>query len=118
MIDLLTLGTDKVRDFIQLLLVSFFGELSGLDGIWSCLVNEYQDKCHLQIYQIYAVWLVFLLSRVTYKTHAVVMYHAMVRDTGTTNSVSIMPVKYNYTIVSIVCLPVGPVRWTRGGRVG
>ena len=33
MIDLLTLGTDKVRDFIQLLLLSFFGELSGLDGI-------------------------------------------------------------------------------------
>ena len=34
MIDLLTLGTDKeVRDFIQLLLVSFLGELSGLDGI-------------------------------------------------------------------------------------
>ena len=33
MIDLLTLGTDKVRDFIQLLLVSFFRELSGLDGI-------------------------------------------------------------------------------------
>ena len=38
-------GTDKVRDFIQLLLVSFFGELSGLDGIYSCLVSEYQDKC-------------------------------------------------------------------------
>ena len=33
MIDLLTLGTDKVRDFIKLLLVSFFGVLSGLDGI-------------------------------------------------------------------------------------
>ena len=33
MIDLLTLRTDKVRDFIQLLLVSFLGELSGLDGI-------------------------------------------------------------------------------------
>ena len=33
MIDLLTLGTDKVRDFIQLLFVSFLGELSGLDGI-------------------------------------------------------------------------------------
>ena len=33
MIDLLTLGTDKVRDFIQLILVSFLGELSGLDGI-------------------------------------------------------------------------------------
>ena len=33
MIDLLTLGTDKVRDLIQLLLVSFLGELSGLDGI-------------------------------------------------------------------------------------
>ena len=36
MIDLFTLGTDKARDFIQLLLVSFFGELSGLDDppIW------------------------------------------------------------------------------------
>ena len=33
MIDLLTLGTDKVRDFIQLLLVSFLGELSDLDGV-------------------------------------------------------------------------------------
>ena len=33
MIDLRALGTDKVRDFIQLLFVSFLGELSGLDGI-------------------------------------------------------------------------------------
>ena len=33
MIDSLKLGTDKVRDFIQLLLVSFLGKLSGLDGI-------------------------------------------------------------------------------------
>ena len=32
MIDSLTLGTDKVRNFIQLLLVSFLGDLSG-DGI-------------------------------------------------------------------------------------
>ena len=31
--DLITLGTDKVSDFIQLLLVSILGELSGLDGI-------------------------------------------------------------------------------------
>ena len=45
MIDSLTLGTDKVRDFIQLLLASFLGELSGLDDIQSCLVSEYQDKC-------------------------------------------------------------------------
>ena len=33
MIDLLTLGTDKVREFIQLLLISILGELRGLDGI-------------------------------------------------------------------------------------
>ena len=33
MIDLLTLKTDKVGDFIQLLLVSFLGEISSLDGI-------------------------------------------------------------------------------------
>jgi hypothetical protein len=27
------------------ILVSFLGELSGLDGIQSCLASEYQDKC-------------------------------------------------------------------------
>ena len=31
MIDLLTLRTDKVRDFIQVRLVSFLGEPSGLE---------------------------------------------------------------------------------------
>ena len=36
-------GADTNRP--QLLLVSFLSELSGLDGIQSCLVREYQDKC-------------------------------------------------------------------------
>ena len=51
---MLTLKTDKVRDFIQLLLFSFFGELCGLEGIQSCLVSEYQDKC-MELYEQAAI---------------------------------------------------------------
>ena len=43
-----------MRDFIQLLLFSFFGELCGLEGIQSCLVSEYQDKC-MELYEQAAI---------------------------------------------------------------
>ena len=44
---LVTPETDRDRDFVRLLqVISFLGELNCADGIKSCLVDEYQDKCY------------------------------------------------------------------------
>ena len=37
--------TDRDRETSFIASISFLGELSCVDGIQSCLVNEYQDKC-------------------------------------------------------------------------
>ena len=42
---ILSFNINGVSDVIHLLVVSFLGELSGLDDIQSFLVSEYLDKC-------------------------------------------------------------------------